>query len=184
MRPWAETFPWAALVRAIEHRVATRCPKQAPRGRQPLPLRVLCALELRKHALGAADAEMCPRVRPDCAVMSACGLRESQGKPAHAHCVLPETLCACRRRLDAARMEACIAMPAAAAMAAGLVSPAPLVIATVPRAPGRHRVTEATTRYHAQKQRVRSSTTSPNSAAAGAPPSTATPQASHRRAHR
>ena len=41
IRQWADTFPWAALVRAIEQSFDTRCPTQSPRGRRPVPIRVL-----------------------------------------------------------------------------------------------------------------------------------------------
>ncbi len=41
IRRWADTFPWATLVGAIEHSVAKRFPKQSRRGRRPVPLRVL-----------------------------------------------------------------------------------------------------------------------------------------------
>jgi hypothetical protein len=32
IRQWADTFPWAALVSAIEQSCATRFPQQSPRG--------------------------------------------------------------------------------------------------------------------------------------------------------
>jgi ABC-type branched-subunit amino acid transport system permease subunit len=41
IRQWADTFPWAALVSAIEHSFATRFPKKSPRGRRPVAVRVL-----------------------------------------------------------------------------------------------------------------------------------------------
>ena len=44
IRRWADTFPWAALVAAIEQSFATRFPTRSPRGRAPVPLRVLLAL--------------------------------------------------------------------------------------------------------------------------------------------
>jgi Transposase domain (DUF772) len=184
IRQWADTFPWAALVSAIEHSFATRFPKKSPCGRQPIPIRVLLALELLKHELGASDEDMCHRLRTDFAVMYACGLREYQVNPSQAHFVLPETLCEFRRRIDEALMEELIAIQAAAAMEEGLVSPAHLVIDTFPSAQGSQRVTDATTLYNAQKKRSRSSTTSPNNAAAGAPTSTARPKTSHRRSKR
>src|SRR4029450_2149446 len=85
LRQWAATFPWAALVTAIEHRFATRFPTRSPRGRAPpppplpppdppvpplfptrpprgrapLPIRVWVALERLKHAWGAADEDIC-----------------------------------------------------------------------------------------------------------------------------
>ena len=90
MRQWADTFPWATLVAAIEHNFAKRFPTRSPRGRAPMPIRVLLALERLKHAVGASDEDICHRLRTDCAVLYACGLRESQG-PARA-----STLCAPR----------------------------------------------------------------------------------------
>ena len=44
-RHWADPLPWAALVAAIEHRCAQRVPQRSLRGRAPVPLRVLLALE-------------------------------------------------------------------------------------------------------------------------------------------
>ncbi len=152
IRQWADTFPWAALVSAIEHSFATRFPKPSQRGRRSVPLRVLLALELLKHELGASDEDICHRLRTDFAVMYACGLREYQVNPAQAHFVLPETLCAFRSRIDEALMEELIAIQAAAAMEEGLVSPAHLVIDTFPSEQGSQRVTDATTLYKAQKK--------------------------------
>ena len=40
MRQWADTFPWGALVHALEQSFATRFPTTSPRGRRPVPLRV------------------------------------------------------------------------------------------------------------------------------------------------
>src|SRR5919206_421751 len=100
IRQWADTFPWAALVSAIEQSFDTRFPKPSPRGRRPVPIRVLFALELLKHELGASDEDICHRLRTDFAVMYACGLRDYQVNPAQAHFVLPETLCEFRRRID------------------------------------------------------------------------------------
>ena len=45
LRQWTDTFPWAALVAAIEHSFAQRFPPRSPRGRRPVPIRVLLALE-------------------------------------------------------------------------------------------------------------------------------------------
>ena len=153
MRQWADTFPWAALVNAIEQSFAKRFPKKSTRGRRPVPIRVLLALELLKHELGASDAEICDRLRTDFAVMYACGLHEYQINPAQAHFVLPETLCEFRSRIDEALLDDLIAIQAAAAMEEGLVSPAHLVIDTFPCEQGSQRVTDATTLYKAQKKR-------------------------------
>jgi hypothetical protein len=145
IRQWADTFPWAALVSAIEQSFDTRFPKQAPRGRRPVPIRVLFALELLKHELGASDEDICHRLRTDFAVMYACGLREYQVNPSQAHFVLPETLCEFRGRIDEALTDELIAIQSATAMDEGLVSPAHLVIDTFPSEQGSQRVTDATT---------------------------------------
>lgn len=184
IRQWADTFPWAALVRAIEQSFNTRFPTQSPRGRRPVPLRVLLALELLKHELGGSDEESGQRLRTDFAVMYACGLREYQVNPAQAHFVLPETLCEFRRRMDEALMDELIAIQAATAMEEGLVSPAHLVIDTFPSEQGSQRVTDATTLYKAQKKRSNSSTTSPSSVARGRPSSRAKPETSRRNSQR
>jgi len=153
IRQWAETFPWAALVSAIEQSIQKRFPTTFHCGRRPVPIRVLLALELLKHELGASDEDICHRFRTDFAVMSACGLRDDQVNPSQAHFVLPETLGEFRRRMDEALMDELIAIQAAAAMDEGLVSPAHLVIDTFPCAQGSQRVTDATTLYKAQKNR-------------------------------
>jgi len=180
IRQWADTFPWAALVSAMEHSFTQRFPRSSPRGRWPVPVRVLLALELLKHELGASDEDICQRLRTDFAVMYACGLREYQVNPSQAHFVLPETLCEFRGRIDEALMDELIAIQAAAAMEEGLVSPAHLVIDTFPSAQGSQRVTDATTLYKAQKKRSRSSPTSRSSAAPGPPRSPAKPETSHK----
>ena len=153
MRQWADTFPWTALVAAIEHSFATRFPTRSPRGRAPIPVRVLLALELLKHEVGASDEAICHRLRTDFAVMDACGLQEYQAPRSQGHFVLPETLCEFRGRIDTVLMDELIAIQAAAAMEAGLVSPAHLVIDTFPCEQGSQRVTDATTLYKAQKKR-------------------------------
>lgn len=145
MRQWADTFPWTALVAAIAHRFAQRLPQRSPRGRRPVPIRVLLALELLTHALGGADEDIGHRLRTDFAVMYACGRRASQAPRSQGHFVLPETLCELRGRIDEALMEKLSALQAAAAMEEGLVSPAHLVIDTFPCEPGSQRVTDATT---------------------------------------
>src|SRR5262245_14203527 len=81
IRQWADTLPWAALISAIAQRFAPRLPPPSPGGRRPVPIRVLLALELLKHALGASDEESCHRLQTDFAVMYACGLRPYQAKP-------------------------------------------------------------------------------------------------------
>jgi hypothetical protein len=180
LRQWADTFPWAALVHAIEQSFAQHFPKKSLCGRQPVPIRVLFALELLKHELGASDEEICHRLRTDFAVMYACGLRDYQINPSQAHFVLPETLCAFRRRIDQPLMDELFAIQAAAAMEEGLVSPAHLVIDTFPCEQGSQRVTDATTLYKAQKKRWRSSKTSRRRAAAVPPSSRVKPKRSTR----
>ena len=51
LRQWAETFPWAALVAAVDRSFAQRFPKPSTRGRPPVSTRVLLALELLKQEL-------------------------------------------------------------------------------------------------------------------------------------
>ncbi len=151
IRRWADTFPWAKLVAAVEQSVARRFPKRSQGGRRPVPTRVLLALELLKHEVGASDEAICERLRTDVAVMYACGLEEVQLASPQDSFVLPETLAQFSSRLDEALMDELIAIQAAAAMEEGLVSPAHLLIDTFPSEQGRQRVTDATTLYKAQK---------------------------------
>ena len=145
LRQWADTFPWVALVAAIEQSFAQRFPKRSSGGRAPVPLRVLLALELLKHEVGASDEAICHRLRTDFAVMYACGLREYQADRSQEHFVLPETLSEFRGRIDEVLMDELLAIQAAAAMEEGPVSPAHLVIDTFPCEQGSQRVTDATT---------------------------------------
>jgi transposase len=153
IRQWADTFPWDSMVQAVEQSFARRFPKKRPTGgRPPVSPRVLLALELLKHELGASDEDICQRLRTDVAVMYACGLREVQADRAQAHFVLPETLVQFRRRIDQALMDELVAIQAATAMDKGLVSPAHLLVDTFPSEQGSQRVTDATTLYKAQKK--------------------------------
>ena len=52
LRQWADTFPWTAFVSAIAHSCETRFPTRSQRGRRPVPIRVLVALEWLTHATG------------------------------------------------------------------------------------------------------------------------------------
>jgi hypothetical protein len=160
LRQWADTFPWAALVAAIERSVAQRFPKDSTRGRPPVSPRVLLALELLKHEVGASDEAICHRLRTDFAVMYACGIAAVQLDGAQEHFVLPETLAQFRQRIDEALMDELLAIQAAAAMDEGLVSPAHLLIDTFPAEQGSQRVTDATTLYKAQKKSSTSSRSS------------------------
>ena len=166
IRRWADTFPWAKLVAAVEQSVARRFPKRSNGGRRPVPTRVLLALELLKHEVGASDEAICERLRTDVAVMYACGLEEVQLTSPQEYFVLPETLAQFRSRLDEALLDELVALQAAAAMAEGLVSPAHLLIDTFPSEQGSQRVTDATTLYKAQKKPWSSSQTSRSRAAA------------------
>ncbi len=69
IRQWADTFPWTTLVAAIERSFAQRFPKESTRGRPAVSPRVLLALELLKHEVGASDEQICHRLRTDFAVM-------------------------------------------------------------------------------------------------------------------
>ena len=71
--------------------------------------------------------------------------------------VLPEILAQFRRRIDEAVMHELLTIQAAAAMEAGLVSPAPLVVDTFPSAQGSQRGNDAATLYKAQKKSSTSS---------------------------
>ena len=160
IRRWADTFPWAKLVEAVEQSFARRFPKRSPGGRRPVPTRVLLALELLKHEVGASDEAICERLRTDVAVMYACGLTEVHLDSPQEHFVLPETLAQFRTRLGEALMDEWLAIQAAAAMDEGLVSPAHLLVDTFPAEQGSQRVTDATTLYKAQKKSSTSLSTS------------------------
>ena len=157
LRQWADTFPWAALVAAVERHFAQRCPKLTTRGRPPISTRVLLALELLTQELSCSDEQMCSRLRTDVAVMYACGIGEVQVDGSQEHFVLPEVLAQFRSRIDDALMEDLLAIQAAAAMEDGLVSPAHLVVDTFPREHGSQRVNDAATLYKAPKKSSSSS---------------------------
>jgi hypothetical protein len=123
--------------------------------------RVLLALELLKHELHCSDEQICSQLRTDLAVMYACGIGEVEVDGSQGHFVLPEVLAQFRSRLDAAVMDELLALQAAAAMEAGLVSPAHLVVDTFPSEQGSQRVNDAATLYKAKKKSSRSSGISP-----------------------
>jgi Transposase domain (DUF772) len=135
-----------------DHSFAQRFPKDSPRGRRPVSPRVLLALELLKHEVGASDEAICHRLRTDFAVMYACGIEVVQWDCPQEHFVLPETLARFRHRLDEALMDELLAIQAATAMEEGLVSPSHLLVDTFPVEQGSPRVTDATTLYKAQKK--------------------------------
>jgi hypothetical protein len=109
-------------------------------------------LERLKHEVSCSDEPIWSRLRTDVAVMYACGIREVQVDGSQEHGVRPEGLAHLRSRLDAPLMEERLAIQAATAREDGLVSPAPLVVDTFPRAPGSPRVHAAATRYTAPKK--------------------------------
>ena len=152
IRQWAETFPWAALVAAIDRSFAQRFPTPTRRGRPPISTRVLLALELLKQELTCSDEQICSRLRTDLAVMYACGIREVRVEGSQEHFVLPEVLAQFRRRLDEPLMEELLAVQAATAMEDGLVSSAHLVVDTFPSEQGSQRVNDAATLYKAKKK--------------------------------
>jgi len=160
IRRWADTLPWAKLVEAVEQSCARRFPKHSSGGRHPVPTRVLLALELLKHEVGASDEAICERLRTDVAVMYACGLTAVHLDSPQEHFVWPETLAQFRSRLDEALLDELLAIQAAAAMDEGLVSPAHLLVDTFPAEQGSQRITDATTLYKAQKKSSASSHTS------------------------
>jgi hypothetical protein len=164
VRQWADTFPGAALVAAVDRSVARRFPTPTARGRAPVARRVLLALELLKHELHCSDEQICSQLRTDLAVMYACGIAEVQVNRTQEHFVLPELLTQFRSRLDAALIDELLALQAAAAMDAGLVSPAHLVVDTFPSEQGSQRVNDAATLYKAKKKSSTSSRTSLSSA--------------------
>ena len=87
LRQWADTFPWVALVAALERSFAARFPTNSTRGRPPVSPRVLLALELLKHEVGASDEALCHRLRTDFAVMYAWGIEAVQVDGAQDHFV-------------------------------------------------------------------------------------------------
>ncbi len=168
IRQWADTFPWTALVAAVERSFAQRFPTPTARGRAPVATRVLLALELLNHELHCSDEQICSQLRTDLAVMYACGVTEVQADRAQGHFVLPEVLAQFRSRIDAALMEELLALQAAAAIEQGVVSPAHLVVDTFPSEQGSQRVNDAATLYKAKKKSSRSSPPSPSPARSGA----------------
>jgi hypothetical protein len=155
--PWAETFPWAALVAAIDCSCAQRFPNPTTRGRPPVATRGLLALEFLKQAWACSDEQLCSRLRTDLAVMYACGITEIQVDRAQEPFVLPEVRAQFRRRRAEPLRAEWLAIQAATAMENGLVSPAHLVLDTCPSEQGSQRVHDAATLYKAPKKASRSS---------------------------
>src|SRR2546427_11107060 len=64
IRLWADTFPWDAMVQAVEQSFARRFPKNRPTGcRPPVSPRVLLSMELLKHDVCDSDDAVCHRMR-------------------------------------------------------------------------------------------------------------------------
>jgi len=156
LRQWADTFPWPALVAAVDRSFTQRFPTPTARGRAPVATRVLLALELLKHELHCSDEQICSQLRTDLAVMYACGITRVQVNRAQEHFVLPELLTQFRNRLDEALLNELLALQAAAALDQGVVSPAHLVVDTFPSEQGSQRVNDAATLYKAKKKSSRS----------------------------
>jgi Transposase domain (DUF772) len=156
LRQWADTFPWAALVAAVDQNFAQRFATPTARGRVPVATRVLLALELLKHELHCSDEQICSQLRTDLAVMYTCGITEVQVNRTQAPFVLPELLTQFRSRLDDALLQELLALQAAAAIEEGAVSPAHLVVDTFPSEQGSQRVNDAATLYKAKKKSSRS----------------------------
>ncbi len=169
LRHWADTFPWAALVAAVDRSCAQRFPKHAMRGRPPVSTRVGLALALLTHAWACADAQICSRWRTDRAVMYACGSMEVQGDGSQEQLVRPEVLAQLRRRLEGPLMAELVAIQAATAMKDGLVSPAHLVVDTLPREQGSQGVNDAATLSKAPQKSSRSARPALRHAPAEAP---------------
>jgi hypothetical protein len=170
LRQWADTFPWTALVAAVDRSFTQRFPTPTARGRASVATRVLLALELLKHELHCSDEQICSQLRTDLAVMYACGITQVQVNRAQDHFVLPELLTPFRTRLDEALLNELLALQAAAAIDQGVVSPAHLVVDTFPSEQGSQRVNDAATLYKAKKKSSRSSRSSRTTAVARARP--------------
>lgn len=152
LRLWADTFPWEQLVAAVERHGAPSVAKDSAQGRPPVSTRVLLALELLKAELACSDEQICSRLRTDFAVMYACGIQEVQVNRQQRHFVLPETLAQFRRRLAEPLLQELLQIQATAAMGAGRVSPAHLVVDTFASEQGSQRVSDAATLYKAKKK--------------------------------
>jgi hypothetical protein len=164
IRQGAATFPWAALVAAVDRACARRFPKPTPRGRPPVSTRVVWAWEVWNHAVACADAQRWSRLRTALAVLSAWGIMAGQVDGSQEHVGLPAGLAHVRSRRDAPLRAARLAIQAATAREEGLVSPAPVVVDTFPSAPGSQRVHDAATLEKAAPKSSRSSRPEPRRA--------------------
>jgi len=146
------------LVQAVEQSFARRFPKKRPHGGGSGVVRVLLALELLKHELGASDEDICQRLRTDVAVMYACGLRAIQADRSQAHfvCRDPGPV---RHRIDTELMDELVASKRLSPWKKARQS-GHLLVDTFPSEQGSQRVTDATTLYKAQKKSYDSSSRS------------------------
>lgn len=163
VRQWADTFPWTALVAAVDRNFAQRFPTSTARGRAPVATRVLLALEFLKQELHCSDEQICSQLRTDLAVRYACGIAEVQVNRAQAHFVLPELLPQFRSRRDEALLQELLALQAVAAIEEGVVSPAHVVVDIFPSEQGSQRVNDAATLDKAKKKSSSSSRSSRSS---------------------
>lgn len=153
LRLWADTFPWEKMVDAVDQHLARHHPtKDHAGGRPGVSTRVLLALELLKAELACSDEQICSRLRTDFAVMYACGIEVVQAHRSQPHFVLPEVVAQFRSRLGEQLLPQLLQLQATAAMEAGLVSPAHLVVDTFASEQGSQRVTDAATLYKAKKK--------------------------------
>ena len=152
LRQWADTFPWEAMVAAVDRHLARHFPKETNRGRPPVSTRVLLALEILKAELACSDEQICSRLRTDFAVMYACGLETVHADRRQSHFVLPEVVAQFRSRLDEPLMAEVLQIQATAAMEEGQVSPSHLVVDTFASEQGSQRVNDAATLYKAKKK--------------------------------
>ena len=145
LRQWADTLPWTALVAAVERNFTQRFPTPTARGRAPVATRVLVAREFLKPELHGAEEQSGSQLRTDLAVRYAGGSPQVQGNRAQDHFVLPERLPQFRSRLEEPLLEELLALQAAAALEQGVVSPAHLVVDTLPSEQGSPRGKDAAT---------------------------------------
>ena len=152
LRLWADMFPWALLVDAVDQDVGTPSAQETTRGRPGISTRVLLGLELLKAELSCSDEQICSRLRTDFAVMYACGIEAVHADSRQSHFVLPESLAQFRGAFSEELMPRLLQVQTTAAMEAGLISPSHLVVDTFASEQGSQRVTDATTLYKAKKK--------------------------------
>ena len=131
IRLWADTFPWDSIVDAVTQSFTQALSHKRARGVVARLACVLLALELLEpNWAGPTKAFVTTTHR--CGGGVRCDIRNVQTDGCQSHFVLPETLTQFRRRIDQDLMDKLVAIQAAAAMEAGLVSPAHLLVDTFP----------------------------------------------------